>query len=34
MKKYFSTHNACTKYTQSANTTCDELIKNTGDQKT
>jgi hypothetical protein len=34
MKKYLSTHNKCTKYIQSANSTCDELIKNACDQKT
>ncbi len=28
MEKYLSTHNTCTKYTQSANNTCDESIKN------
>jgi hypothetical protein len=27
MKKYYSTHNTCIKYTQSANITCDEPIK-------
>jgi hypothetical protein len=27
MKKYYSTHNTCTKYTQNVNITCDEPIK-------
>jgi hypothetical protein len=27
MKKYWSRHNICTEYIQSANSTCDELIK-------
>jgi hypothetical protein len=33
MKKYYSTHNTCTKYTQNVNITCDEPIKNACHQK-
>jgi hypothetical protein len=33
MKKYYSTHNTCTKYIQNANITYDEPIKNVCHQK-
>ncbi len=33
MKKYYSTHYTCTKYIQSANRSCDELIKSAYHQK-